>query len=157
MKKIMPYLILLSLLLTILSGCKSSNNSSQDIFQYKGSYLGNNSDVLGIIHQLPQSKVFNQIILQTQKKPYGMTIKYGYESGSLENNVVNNATFMFTLVNNVDSITFEYPNEKFTLSRQQLQQWYGKDLSEIRTEKDLKKLIQTNLTDKSKVNQLFNE
>lgn len=155
MKKITPYFTLLVLMLMILSGCRSSNNSSQDIFQYRGSYIGNNSAVGNIITELPQSKAFKQVTLQTKKKPYGMVIEYGHITGDIKNSVINNASYMFALVKNADWISFDYPNEKYTLTRQQLQQWYGTDLSKITNEKDLKKLIQTNLNDKNKVNELF--
>ncbi|MDP4105705.1 MAG: hypothetical protein Q8935_12225 [Bacillota bacterium] len=68
---------------------------------------------------------------------------------------INNATYIFALVKNTDWITIDFPNEKDTLTRHQIQQWYGKDISKITTEKDLKKLIQTNVNNETKVNELF--
>ncbi|MDP4105704.1 MAG: DUF4825 domain-containing protein [Bacillota bacterium] len=81
MKKLIPYFILLSILLVSLTGCKSNNNSSKDIFQYKGSYIGNNSAIGNIINELPGSKAFKKFSLQTKEKPYGMVIQYGNVTG----------------------------------------------------------------------------
>ncbi|WP_217269713.1 DUF4825 domain-containing protein [Neobacillus endophyticus] len=155
MKKFTTYIILISLLLIVLGGCQLSNKPNQDIFQYMGSYIGNNSAVGNIITQLPQSKAFKQVTLQTKKKPYGMVIEYGDGTGNIKNSVINNATYLIALVKNVEWISFDFPNEKYTLTRQEIQQWYGKDLSDIKNEKDLKNLIQTNLKDKNKVNDLL--
>jgi hypothetical protein len=155
MRKLIPYFILLSIVLVSLTGCSSNNNPSKDIFQYKGSYIGNNSAVGNIINELPGSKEFKKFSLQTKEKPYGMVIQYGNVTGNIKEIYINNATYIFALVKNADWITIEFPNEKDTLTRQQIQQWYGKDLSKITNEKDLKKLIQTNVNDKSKVSGLF--
>lgn len=154
-KKLIPYFILLSILLVSLTGCKSNNNSINDIFQYKDSYIGDNSAVGNIINELPGSKAFKQSSLQTKEKPYGMVIQYGDVTGNIKEIYINNATYIFALVKNADWITIDFPNEKDTLTRQQIQQWYGKDLSKITNEKDLKRLIQTNVNDKNKVSELF--
>lgn len=133
-----------------------SSHASTNIFQYKGSYIGNNSAVMNVAHQLPQSKSFKTLSLQTKKKPYGMTLNYGDVHGSIKHLVVNNATYMFALIKNAEWIRFVFPNGKYTLTRKQLQQWYGKDLGKITKKKEIKKLIQTNLNNNSKVKQLFN-
>lgn len=156
MKKLTPYFVIGVLMLMLLSGCSSSsNNASQDIFKYKGSYVGNNSAVANIIGKLPYSKEFKEVSLQTQKKPYGVVIKYGKVTGNIEKNVINNATYIYALVKNADFITFNFPNKKYTLTRQQLQNWYGEDLNQITDEKVLKKLIQTNLNSENKVRNLL--
>ncbi|WP_217269740.1 DUF4825 domain-containing protein [Neobacillus endophyticus] len=102
MKKFTTYIILISLLLIVLGGCQLSNKPNQDIFQYMGSYIGNNSAVGNIITQLPQSKAFKQVTLQTKKKPYGMVIEYGDGTGNIKNSVINNATYLIALVKNVE-------------------------------------------------------
>lgn len=155
MKKITTYFMIVLLLLLSLTGCVSSNGSSKDIFQYKDSYIGNNSAVGGIIHLLPQSKEFKEMALQTKKKPYGMELEYGNITGDRKIMVINNATFLFALVKNLEWITFTFPEEKYTLTRDQLQQWYEKDLNKYTNKKDLMKLIETNTKDKNKVEQLI--
>jgi hypothetical protein len=158
MKKTLLILSTVALLFVIFIGVRigiaRTHHINTDIFRYKGSYIGNNSAVGNIAYHLPQSKVFKQFTLETQKKPYGMTLEYGDATGVIKNNVITTATYMFTLIKNAEWVTIVYPYGKYTLTREQLQQWYGKDLSEIINEKDLINLIQTNLKDKNKVNQL---
>ncbi|WP_088012729.1 DUF4825 domain-containing protein [Gottfriedia acidiceleris] len=153
MKRFLAYFILL--LLISLTSCTLNKNSSKDIFHYKNANIGNNSAVGSIIKQLPNHKEFNQMSLQTKKKPYGMTIYYKNLPANTNNIVINNATYLFALIKNVDWIVFDFADQKFTVKRQQLDEWYGKDLSSYTNEKELEELIHTNLIDKSKVNQLF--
>jgi hypothetical protein len=155
MKNTTPYFVVVVLMLISFSGCSSNNDSNQDIFTYKGSYIGNNSTDVNIIQKLPYHKELKEVSLQTEKKPYGMVIDYGNVSGNIKNNVINNATYLFALVKNADWITFHFPNKEYTLTRKQLQNWYQEDLLNIKSEKDLKKLIQTNLNAGNKVSDLL--
>ncbi|PEJ46695.1 DUF4825 domain-containing protein [Bacillus sp. AFS002410] len=155
MSKIFKQIIPLLFILLVLSSCALSQSSNMDIFQYKNSYLGNNSAVGNIIKQLPNNKEFKKMTLQTKQKPFGMTVSYENISVNPKNIVINNATFLFALIKNVEWITFEFADKKYTLTRQQLNEWYGKDVRSYTNENDLEELIHTNLKDKDKVNQLF--
>lgn len=70
--------------------------------------------------------------------------------------MINNATYLFALVQNVDWITFASDNFEATITKENLQGWYGKDLSEFQNEEELEKLIQEHLKDEKKVSQLLN-
>ncbi|PGM57345.1 DUF4825 domain-containing protein [Bacillus sp. AFS053548] len=154
MKKILGYFILLILLISLTS-CFFNKNTNKDIFHYKNSYVGNNSAVGSIIKQLPNHNEFTKMSLQTKKKPYGMTIVYKNLPANTKNIVINNGTYLFVLIKNVEWIVFDFADQKYTVTRQQFNEWYGKDLSSYTNEKDLEELIHTNLKDKNKVNQLF--
>ncbi|MFD4707395.1 DUF4825 domain-containing protein [Gottfriedia sp. NPDC058432] len=154
MKKFLAYFILIMLLISLTS-CSLSKNTSKDIFHYKNSYVGNNSAVGNIIKQLPNHKEFTQVSLQTKKKPYGITIEYKNLPANTKNIVINNATYLFALIKNVEWIVFDFAAQNYTVKRQHLDEWYGKDLSSYTNEKELEELIHTNLKEKNKVNQLF--
>ncbi len=154
MKKILGYFILLILLISLTS-CSFNKNTNKDIFHYKNSYVGNNSAVGSIIKQLPNHNEFTKMSLQTKKKTYGMTIVYKNLPANTKNIVINNGTYLYALIKNVEWIVFDFADQKYTVTRQQFNEWYGKDLSSYTNEKDLEELIHTNLKDKNKVNQLF--
>lgn len=140
-------------------GYAKTNHINTDIFRYKGAYIGDNSAVANIAYHLSTSKEFKQVSLQTKKKPYGMTLEYDQVQNVSRNedkkNVITTATYMFTLIRNVDWVTVDYPYGKYSLTRERLQQWYGADLSKITNEKALKQLINNHLKDDTKVNRLF--
>jgi hypothetical protein len=70
-----------------------------------------------------------------------MTVKYGDVKGEMKIDIVNNATYLFALVKNMNSITFRYPSEKYIVTRQEVQNWYGRDVRNTSSEKELKLLI----------------
>ncbi|MFF3024716.1 DUF4825 domain-containing protein [Gottfriedia sp. NPDC057948] len=154
MRKILGYFILIILLISLTS-CSLSKNTNKDIFHYKNSYVGNNSAVGNIIKRLPNHNEFTKMSLQTKKKPYGITIDYKNLPANTKNIVINNATYLFALIKNVDWIVFEFADQTYTVTRQQLDEWYGKDLSSYTNEKELEELIHTKLKDKNKVDQLL--
>ncbi|CGG56696.1 Uncharacterised protein [Streptococcus pneumoniae] len=160
MKKITGYLIFSFLLTVLFSGCSSNPSSETDVFQYKGSYIGDNSAVNNIVQQLPHSKELNQISLETKKEPYGAILEYKDVDATeidkeMKKTVIINSTYMFVLIQNVDWITFKFTNQEFLITRENLENWYGKELYKFTNKKDLKDFIQMHLKDENTVNQFF--
>src|SRR5690606_41194630 len=101
-----------------MNGCSQSSDSEMDLFQYKGSYVGDNSAVGNIVNNLAHNEELIQIALETTTEPYGMILKYKdlnmeREDKNLKEIVISNSTFIFTLIENVDWITFQFPDEEF--------------------------------------------
>lgn len=166
MKKVTKYIFFSLLILLIINGCSSNNNEKNttnvDIFQYKGTLTGDNSAVTNIIGQLKHSENFNKVSLQTNTEPYGMTLTYNEFDASMiekeyKETAIYNATFLFALIDNAERITFVFANGEYKITKEELQNWYGKKLSEFTNEVDMKSLIQEQLEDGNKVNQLVSE
>ena len=140
-----------------LSGC-NSNDTNNNIFQFKDSFVGDNSAVGNIANQLPGAEHLNGFELKTNEEPYGIILNYDWTESEqeYEKSVIHNATFLFTLVQNVDWISFNSNILEHTITKENLQEWYGKELSEVQNEDELRELIQEHLENENKVSQLFN-
>ena len=155
--------IFFSLLISFyLNGCSSNNDvhSSKAIFKYDNSVIGDNNAVTNIVGQLQHSKEFSEVSLQTKTEPYGMTLTYNeIEARRIEKEyketAVYNATFLFALVDNAEWITFDFEDREYKITKRDLQNWYGKKLSEFTYEEELKSFVQEQLKDETKVNQLL--
>ncbi|MGX2962093.1 DUF4825 domain-containing protein (plasmid) [Peribacillus sp. JNUCC 23] len=159
MKKITKFFFFSLLILLSLNGCNSSN-VDEDIFQFKDSYVGDNSAVRSIVRQLPLGEYFNGFELKTKEEPYGMILNYtNMDAEEIEKNyketAIYNATFIFTLVKNAKWITFNFDDQEYKITKEDLESWYGKKLSEYTSEEDLTKLTKKYLEDESKVNQFL--
>ncbi|WP_117149154.1 MULTISPECIES: DUF4825 domain-containing protein [Paraliobacillus] len=160
MTKTLRFFFLSLLILLFLNGC-NSNNANEDIFEFKGSYIGDNSAVGNIVKQLPNGEHFKDFELKTKEEPYGMILNYkGIEAEEIEKKyeetAIYNATFILALVQNAEWVTFNFEHQEHQLTKENLQDWYGKELSEYSSEDELKKLIQESLEDGNKVNYLLN-
>ena len=156
MKQILKFLFLSLLVILIVSGC-NTNNEKENLFKFKDSFVGDNSAVGNIVNQLQGAKHFKGFELKTKEKPYGIILNYDWSD--LEQNykktAVFNATFLFTLVQNLEWVHFNFANQEYKITKENLQNWYGEDFSEFKNEDDLKALTQKHLENEDKVNQLF--
>lgn len=159
-KRITIYFISLLSLMILLSGCSLNADSKTDLFRYKNSYVGDASAVGNISRQLAHGKELNEYSLETTKEPYGITLEYKNidvkkVDKEMKETVISNATFLFALIKNVDWITFKFPDQEFTVTKEKLQDWYKNKLDGFENEQDLKKLIQEHLKSQDSVNQFF--
>ncbi|WP_339214856.1 DUF4825 domain-containing protein [Solibacillus sp. FSL W8-0372] len=145
--------------LIVLSGCSQNADSKADIFQYKDSYVGDNSAVGNIVNQLNYSNELKQISLHTKEQPYGITLEYNDITADKEikETVIANATYLFALIQNVDWIAFKFPANEFTVTKTEIQHWYNNKLDGFENEEDLKNLIKEHLNSEDSVNQFFSK
>ncbi|MEK3764367.1 DUF4825 domain-containing protein [Solibacillus sp. FSL K6-4121] len=150
------------LILFVLSGCSQNADSKLNIFQYKNSYVGDNSAVGNIVNQLAHSNELKQISLHTKEQPYGITLEYNditakNANKEIKETVIANATYLFALIQNVDWVTFKFPATEFTVTKTEIQHWYNIQLDGFENEEDLKNLIKEHLNSENSVNQFFSK
>ncbi|MBW9235660.1 DUF4825 domain-containing protein, partial [Leptospira santarosai] len=66
-----------------------------------------------------------------------------------------NATLILALVKNADWVKFNFVEQELKVNRQELQNWYGKDVRDFNNEEELNKFTHQYLEDKNKVNHFF--
>ncbi|MFV8830386.1 DUF4825 domain-containing protein [Alkalihalobacterium sp. APHAB7] len=156
--RMIKFLLFSLMVMLLLSGCHSNaTDTNGDIFQYKNSFVGDNNAVGNITNQLPAAEYLNGFELKTSEEPYGIILNYEglISDQEYRETVIHNATFLFTLVQNVDWITFNSDLGEYTITKEQLQEWFDIELSEVQNEDELSELIQVNLADTNKVNHFF--
>lgn len=165
MKKIAFFVCILSIVFLFLNGCHSSTvNENEDLFQFKNSYVGDNGAVGNITQRLPNpnGEHIKGLELKTTDKPYGIILNYTNveKTEDIETNyrelVLYNTTFILALIKNADWVKFNFVEQEIELTREQLQNWYGKDVRQFNNEEELSNFIQEHLKDENKINQFFN-
>lgn len=146
----MRRLLVSFIMIMILSGC-NTNEVDNGVFEYKDSYVGDNSDVENIINNLREDNSIVGFQLITTDEPYGIIVNYdGLEDEKI---AVYYATYLFTLVVNVEWITIHFDDADITITRDDLQDWYNVDLSKFTSEEELEELIEDNAEE---VNEILN-
>lgn len=156
MKKMIKIPLFLIIAMLILSAC-SKKNEKEDLFSYKDSYVGDNSAMSDIVKRLQIADCFEKLELQTNERPYGMTVYYDVPTSLTEHkeNLIYNATYLFALVQNVDTVTFDFDGEIYNITRETLENWYDEQLSSLKDEVETEALIEKQLEDEKRVEQLF--
>lgn len=129
-------LIVLVFIMDTINSKTTSNGIDHMLDNYQNTYVGDNSSVSGILSDLPMAAYVSEIALQTATEPYGITIKYaGDFSGDrsmVEKSLAYNATALFALVSNVETIQFNVDfgsYEPVTFTREEMQSVYDRPLS----------------------------
>lgn len=133
---------LLLITIILLSGC--TNEAPPNVFQYKGSYVGDNNAVVGITESLPLHECYRSVELQTKKRPYGLTVRYedsGLDQLEQDRLATRNAAMYFTLINNAEIVRFAFPSRTYAFSRPEMEAWLETDFSSIHLEKELQQKL----------------
>ncbi|ARD46981.1 DUF4825 domain-containing protein [Sporosarcina sp. P37] len=156
MKQITALLSFLLLAILFISGC-NTRSADEDVFIFKGSYVGDNSAVGNIVNHLRFAGHFKEFELKTKEEPYGIVLNYDEAETEQHNKetAIYNATFLFALIQNADWIICNFDGEEYKITKEDLQSWYGEDFSAFESEDELKTFIQKHLDDKDKLNQIF--
>ncbi|SDJ12505.1 DUF4825 domain-containing protein [Salimicrobium halophilum] len=120
-------------LLVMLSGCMSDSQAGT-LFEYEGTLIGNNSDVLAIVNGIENGSSVEEIELHTKEKPYGLTIHYAdVPDGKVERWTRENAGRLFTLIDNVEDVDMVIASETYAYSRKEMEKELGKSFDEVTT------------------------
>jgi hypothetical protein len=126
------------------------------LYANKAAYIGDNSKVSAIIHNLivPNQLSWGGLELQTASEPYGLTLNYSlsdatsknFDSDSLSNSFQKNSVVIFSLVSNVENITINLKQGSkvttFNYSREEINKLLGQDVRNfIQTKESFKNLI----------------
>ncbi|MBV7272551.1 DUF4825 domain-containing protein [Clostridium sp. PL3] len=171
---------LLIILLSVTS-CQSNNSSNVNnteqisltrLIKYKDSDVGNNLAVSNILSNLPGALYVKQISLQTKSSPFGISVDYGLrqDTNVKESNLkeywsekntkkifLNNATTLFILINNVATVNFNVNHQSFSISREELKNFYGRDLNEYANKTALweKEIFKETLNSNEKIDEFY--
>lgn len=127
-KVFIPAVIAVLLITAFCVGCTFTGASrekwisaslAERLLEYKTDFVGDNSKVGGLLSRLsfPEDARYNGFSLQTEEKPYGVTVKfkvdeetrkkYEQPEGRAHETFARNAVLLFALIGNVDSISFQ--------------------------------------------------
>ncbi|WP_173106283.1 DUF4825 domain-containing protein [Bacillus sp. KH172YL63] len=148
----------------MITGCQQTTGQEDELFHYKDSYVGDSGALGNITRRLPRpdGEHLEGIELKTTEKPYGIILNYtSAESEGITTKyhelTLSNGTMILALVKNADWVQFNYLDGSNTVTRESLENWYGKDISEFSNEDELSEFVQPYLEDETKVDQFFLE
>lgn len=130
--------------LLVFTGCSAKDHGgSADLFQHKGTWVGDASTVGQLARSLPGGESMRSMELSTGAEPYGILLHYdALEEGEVES-AVETAAHLFALVRNVSWIRFGFQGGAVELARGDLERWLGDVvLYDVGDEEALQALLQ---------------
>jgi beta-lactamase regulating signal transducer with metallopeptidase domain len=162
-KKNRAWLGIVAALLLVAFGCMLLTNGQSDdtgknkstvtdektlsnLLEHRTRYIGDASNVSNLLDKLPYGKNKEGIELETNSRPYGITINYRLEDieASSKDTIKNvkpvlqdNALILFSLIENVDTVKFNIlpVNVEVQFERSEMQQHFDRELWEYSNDK----------------------
>ncbi|MGN4443379.1 DUF4825 domain-containing protein [Bacillus cereus group sp. MYBK79-1] len=144
-----------------------------DFKEYAGTYVGNNSDVVAIVKNLPGGDTFQSISLENEsiKVNYGangngtlskdMVETYWFDGkDTLEKNFLFNVIYLSILVPNAKSYELQVENKKFTIKRGELLSILYEKFNDFPKEDDIwgkRKVVKILNDNNEKITMLIND
>lgn len=100
-----------------------------NIISYKDTYLGDAPAVGAILNNLPYAKYKTGYVLRTVKEPYELIVNYG-ELSTSKSTFENSTIALFTLIPNLDVITYMVSDDTYVYSRTEIESLVGRELSD---------------------------
>ncbi|MDP4094313.1 MAG: DUF4825 domain-containing protein [Bacillota bacterium] len=132
----------------------------KNVLKYKFKYMGNASNLANLNYNLP----FKEIGKTFQLFPEKLTAEINYKTMSkavdqekLKEVLIYNSTANFVLIDNLMAIEFNFEDIKYTVSRNDVEKWYGVKLKELQAVDAWKRQVQSKLSDKSYVERFFKQ
>lgn len=127
------YIVAISIVIIIgiLVGRHVQNSKDKDyaesLYKYKSGYIGNESNTVGLLHKLSFSKYIEKTQIKDGSKPYELIVNYriddvNIKKDELEKELNLNAKIIFSLIDNVDNISYKvkFNNEDNLLSYERI-------------------------------------
>ncbi|MBU8689770.1 DUF4825 domain-containing protein [Priestia megaterium] len=172
MKYFKVFFCLILFIFVGVAGCSSKEEVTsintvdvKKLKEHSGTYVGDNSNVVSI-GALPGGETFKEIDLhnKTTKITYGTktgslsedeTLKYWLDGkDTLEKNFLYNAIYLTILIPNAKGYSFKIDDQKFSVSREEMEQFISKNIQALPHNNELfdKEKTQQFINNKEKIN-----
>lgn len=135
-----------------------------NIINYKNKYVGNNSNIGNLINNLPLSEY--GYVFEIDSVNFGLTIDYHItdwyvnENHYLEKSLLYNSVSIFTLIDNVDELTFNFSGESYKVKRKKIEELYpnyGDIIINEINKNNFNKYLENKMNDNDFVENIFNK
>jgi len=132
------------------------------IIKYKSYYLGDNSNTVNLINKLPLSEY--GFTTQIDSDTLGLTINYHItdwyinENFYLEKSLIYNSVSLFSLIDNLEHITFNFSNKSYKITKDAVEKSYPNYQYITRNEIDknyFDQYLEKQMNDNEFVNRIF--
>lgn len=136
-----------------------SKSGIDNIIKYKSKYLGNNSNTNNLISNLPLSE-FGEVI-ELDSKNSGLTIDYHTtdwyinDDYYLERSLIYNSVSIFTLIDNVKYINYNFTGTSYIITREEIENNYPNYREIKKSKSNFNKYLEVRINDDKFIHATF--
>ena len=132
-----------------------------NIKKYKNPYIGNNSNIGNLLNSLPLHEY--GYVFQIDSKNQGLTVNYNatdwYHNEDLYINkgLIYNSVSIFSLIDNVQSIQYNFSGSTYTTTRKMIEENYPHFEKVKENEKNFNQYLENKMNDNEFTRSIFNK
>ncbi|CAM3149552.1 DUF4825 domain-containing protein [Filibacter tadaridae] len=116
----------------------------EKVKSYENDYMGNNSNMGNLFSELPLNKY--QETFEIDSEALSLTMHYNARVDEIgkkaEQAVLYNTTAVFVLIGNMQKIEMKFEDKSYTVTRKNVEDWYGGKLDKLKKVDEFKKDVQ---------------
>ncbi len=130
----------------------------QKVLKYESPYMGNASNNMNLVDHLPMSDMPR--MFQQDPSEYKFTVNYEISveeigKGQVEKSVLYNATAIFALIENMETVEFSFVDQTYTVTRERANNWFEEDVKSFKNEKVFMKKVQLPIIESDHLDEWF--
>ena len=131
-----------------------------NIKKYKNPYIGNNSNIGNLLSNLPLNEF--GYVFKIDSKNLGLIINYNTtdwynDNIYIEKSLIYNSVSIFSLIDNVQSIQYNFSGSSYTVTRRMIKESYPHFESVKENEKNFNKYLENKMNDDEFTRSIFNK
>lgn len=128
------------------------------VLKYEYAYMGSAGNNMNLVNNLPMSDVPRKF--QQDPETFTFTVNYEAATGDvgrerLEKAIVYNATVIFALIKNMETVEFAFVDETYSATRKRVNEWFGEDVVTFVDEEVFKEKVQQPIRKNEKLAEWF--
>lgn len=125
-----------------------------EIFNYKGAYIGDNGSVGRILSYSMDGQSFNGFQIYSSNEPFGVRAFMGkrIDPSTDYSLIVTTASYLFTLIRNIDFVEFEYLDQVYSIRKSDLELAFDIEFYSFEDEASLQTLLSNLLSNDESFN-----
>ena len=138
-----------------------SKSGYDNIIKYKNKYVGNNSNDMNLINNLPLASYGYTFQIDGDK--LGLTINYHItdwyinENNYLEKSLIYNTVCIFSLIDNLDYIKFNFSGDSYTINKTIVKTLYPNYEEVMKNNNSFNKYLESKINDEVFISDIFNK
>lgn len=119
----------------------------EDVTTFEDPYMGDNSNMNNLFQALPLND--QKGTLEMDSDVFSLIVYYNTTTAELGQKaaqaVIYNTTAAFTLIGNLQTVEMRFEDESYTVTRENVEQWFGTTLVDFKNPEEFKEKVQEKL------------
>ncbi len=128
------------------------------VLSYEHKFMGNAGNNINLMNNLPLADIPRTFAQDPETFRFQLNYEQSVEDigkEKVEKAILYNATAMFALIENMETIVFHFTDASYTVTRERVKDWFGEDVLTFKDEQKFEEKVQRPIVQKERLVEWF--